>query len=34
MEQMGVQAEERRQRKPGEIQSPISSERLWPEESY
>ena len=34
MEQMGVQAEERWERKPGEIQSPISSERLWLKERY
>ena len=34
MEQMGVKDEERWQRKPGEIQSLISSERLWPKERY
>ena len=31
---MGVKAEERWQRRPGEIQSPLSGERLWPEERY
>ena len=31
---MGVQAEERWERKPGEIQSSLGGERLWPVEMY
>ena len=33
-EQMDIQVEERWTRKLGEIQSPIGSEKFWPEERY